>query len=115
MLQDRKILKRIRNEDTDDLMQEFHGKCADDVDMFKNVRCLKTGADEHDPYYIHKMNCKSINGEQSYVFKSSKLAGEIALKMDRNLDVGWNNPLNEEYAYLDGMHSCVHGYKTLTL
>ena len=34
---DRKILKRIRNEGTDDLIQEFHGKCTDDVDMFENV------------------------------------------------------------------------------
>ena len=67
---------------------------------------LKTGADEHDPYYIHKLNCKSINGKQSYVFKSFKLAGEIALKMDSNLDVGWNNPLNEEYAYLELPSMC---------
>ena len=108
-------MKRIRNEDTDDLIQEFHGKCTDDVDMFKNVGKLKTGVDEHDPYYIFKLNCRSINGEQSYVFKSSKLAAEIALKMDSNLGAGHNNPLNEEYAYLDGMHSHVHGYKTLTL
>ena len=83
--------------------------------MFKNVGKLKTGADEHDPYYIFKLNCRSINGEQSYIFKSSKLAAEIALKMDSNLEVGCNNPLNEKYAYLDGMHSHVHGYKTLTL
>ena len=30
---DRNILKRIRNEDTDDLIQEFHGKCTDDMDV----------------------------------------------------------------------------------
>ena len=35
--------------------------------------------------------------------------------MDDKLEVGKNNPLNEEYAYLDGMHRCVHGYKALML
>ena len=30
-------------------------------------------------------------------------------------DQGRNNPMNEEYAYIDGMHRRVHGYKTLTM
>ena len=79
--------------------------------MFKNVSKLKTGTNEHDPFYIYKLNWRSINGEQSYVFKSSKLSAEIALKMDDKLEVGKNNPLNEEYAYLDGMDSHIHATK----
>ena len=47
------------------------------------------------------------------MFKSSLLTGELALKMDIDTEQGHDNPMNEEYAYIDGMHTRVHGYKTL--
>ena len=42
---------------------------------------------------------------------------EIALKMKQKLDSDEHAPnsLSAEYAYFDGMHSRIRGYKTLTL
>ena len=84
--------------------------------MFKNIGKLKNGTDEHDPYYIHKVNCCSINGEPSFVFKTSRKAAELAIKMDINMqNEGFLSAMTEEYAFLDGMHSHTKGFKTLTL
>ena len=67
---------------------------------------LKNGTDEHDPYYIHKVNCCSINGEPSFLFKTSRKAAELAIKMDINMQKeGFLSAMTEEYAFLDGMHS----------
>ena len=110
---DRKLLKKLREQDTNEISHHFHGRHLEDVDMFKNVGKLKTELDYHDPFYIYKLNFQSINGEPSYVFKSSLLAGQLALKMDIDTDQGHNNSMNEDYAYMDGMHRRVHGYKIL--
>ena len=92
------------------------GKGLHEIDMFKNIGKLKNGTDEHDPYYIHKVNCHSINGEPSFVFKTSRKAAELAIKMDINMQKeGFLSAMTEEYAFLDGMHSCTKGFKTLTL
>ena len=61
------------------------GKGLHEIDMFKNIGKLKSGTDEHDLYYIHKVNCHSINGEPSFVFKTSRKAAELAIKMDINM------------------------------
>ena len=62
------------------------------------------------------MNCKSVSGEPSYVFKTSTKALEIAKKMEQKETEGQpTNSLSLEWAYIDGMHSRVRGYKTLTL
>ena len=106
-LADRKLLKKLREQDTDDILHDFHGKCLEDVDMFKKMGKLKTGSDDHDSFYIYKLNC-----EPSRVFKSSLLMGELALKMDIDTEQGCDNAVDEEYAYTDGMHTRVHGYKT---
>ena len=78
----------MQDQDTDDMLHNFHGKHLEDVEMFKDVGKLKTGSDDHDPFYIYKLNCRSINGEPSYVFKSSLLAGELALKVDIDTEQG---------------------------
>ena len=98
-------------------MRELTGsKGLHEIDMFKNIGKLKNGTDEHDPYYIHKVNCHSINGEPSFVFKTSRKAAELAIKMDINMQKeGFLSAMTEEYAFLDGMHSCTKGFKTLTL
>ena len=56
-----------------------------------------------------------MTGDPSCVFKTSRTAAEIALKMDPNTAEGQNSTMNEEHAYLDGMHSQVRGYKSLSL
>ena len=50
------------------------------------------------------------------MFKSSKMAAQLALKMDINLQHDEEaSTMVEEYAYMDAMHTRVKGYKTLTL
>ena len=49
----------------------------------------------------------------SYVFKSSKKMGQLAINMDQSNE--FKNVLMEEPAYFDGMHRRCEGWKTLTL
>ena len=44
------------------------------------------------------------------------MAAQLALKMDINLQQDEEpSSMVDEYAYMDAMHICVKGYKTLTL
>ena len=44
------------------------------------------------------------------------MAAQLALKMDINLQQDEEPSIMiDEYAYMDAMHTCVKGYKTLTL
>ena len=53
---------------------------------------------------------------QVFVFKTSRKALELALKMDQNVENGKERSiLTFEWVYIDGMHSCVVGFKTLTM
>ena len=71
--------------------------------------------DELDPNYIFWINCSEINNEPSYVFKTSYLALQLALKMDPETQNDQPSSMVEEYAYLDGIHTRVKGYVTLAL
>ena len=69
---------------------------------------------EFDPCYIFKINYQSINSEPSFVFKSSKMAAQLALKMDIKVQQDEEpSTMVDEYAYMDAMHTHVKGYKTL--
>ena len=91
------------------------GRGLDVVDMFKNIGQLKNGMDELDSNYIFWINCREINNEPSYVFKTSYLALQLALKMDPKTQNDQPSSMVEEYTYLDGMHTRVKGYVTLAL
>ena len=69
-------------------------------------------ADKEDEFHIYKMNCSAMNGEPSYVLKTSCIAAEIALKMDSETPEGKDPAMNQEHAYMDGMHSHVKGFKS---
>ena len=97
-------------------MRELTGSQGlDAVNMFKNIGQLKNGMDDLDPNYIFWINCREINNEPSYVFKTSDLALQLALKMDPEIQNDKPSSMVEEYAYLDGMQTRVKGYVTLTL
>ena len=85
------------------------------MQQFKNVGKLKATADKQDEFHIYKMNCSALNGEPSYVFKTSREAAELALKMDSDIPQGKDSAMNGEDAYMDGMHSQVKGFKSLNL
>ena len=71
--------------------------------------------DELDLNYICQINCRQINNEPSYVFKTSDLALQLALKMDPEIHNDKPSSMVEEYAYLAGMHTRVKRYVTLAL
>ena len=52
---------------------------------------------------------------ESPVFKTSCIAAEIALKMDSETPEGKDSAMNQEHIYMDGMHSHVKGFKSLSL
>ena len=89
----------------------------DEVDSFENIKSLKDTTDQNDIFHIAKMNFHEVSGIPSYIFKTSQKSLEIALKMKQKLDSDEHAPnsLSAEYAYFDGMHSRVRGYKILTL
>ena len=54
-----------------------------EVDSFTNIKTLKETTDKMDKFYIYRMNCESVSGEPSYIFKTSTKALEIAKKMEQ--------------------------------
>ena len=116
-LADRSLIERTCYSDKDSVLQQMTGgHGVDEVEMFKNIGRLNNGADEFDPFYIFKVNCQSINGEPSYVFKCSWMAACLAIKMDMDMqEEGTVSSMTEEYAFLNAMHTRVKGFKTLTL
>ena len=117
LLSHKRLLEQIKYGDLDGIVHDITGgRGQSEVDTFKNVGKLKSGADEFDQCYIFKINCRSINSEPSFVFKSSKIAAQLALKMDINLQQDEEpSTMVDEYPYMDAMHTRVKGYKTLTL
>ena len=117
MLSHKRLLEQIKYGDLDGIVHDTTGgRDQSEVDTFKNVGKLKSGADEFDRCYIFKINCQSINSKPSFVFKSSKMAAQLALKMDIHLQQDEEpSTMVDEYAYMDAMYTCVKGYKTLTL
>ena len=76
---DKGLVEKLKYEDADKVMRELTGgQGLDAVNMFNNIGWLKNGIDELDPNYIFWINCREINNEPSYVFKTS----DLALKMD---------------------------------
>ena len=117
LLSHKRLLEQIKYGDLDGIVRDkLGGRGQSEVDTFKNVGKLKLGADEFDLCYIFKKKCQSINSKPSFVFKSSKMAAQLALKMDINLQEDEEpSTMVDECAYMDAMHTHVKRYKTLTL
>ena len=105
------LLEQIKYGDLDGIVYDITGgRGQSEVDTFKNVGKLKAGTDDFDKCYIFKINCQSINSEPSFVFKSSKMAVRLALKMDIGLQQDEEpSTMVDEYAYMDTMYTCVKG------
>ena len=73
---------------------------------------LKRGQDSVDKYHIYKVNDKKWNGNPTFVMKSSKLSAETTLCMDTH---NKKTPFTECVVFMDGLHSRVKDYITLTL
>ena len=108
--------KQALNEARKETMQDLIGL---DMHSINAVSIVKKDTDKVDPYHIFQINDRKMNNESSMVFKSSQIAAQLAVEMHNdghsqktNMPI---NPMKEQVAYLDGMHSRVHGYVTLTL
>ena len=103
---DRKILNEIQKEVLDGIMSH-------DMHSLSAVGILKKSSDSFDKYHIYRINDRALNIRPSSVFKSSKAACNIALEMHYNCKS--KNPLQQQVAFLDGLHSHVKNYITLTM
>ena len=103
---DRKILNEIRKEALNDIMSH-------DMHSLSAVGIIKKKSDTFDKYHIYRINDRALNSRPSFVFKSSKAACDVALEM--HYDPKSKNPLQQQVAFLDGLHSRVKNYITLTL
>ena len=52
------------------------------VQSMEAVAILKDSSDKLDPFYIYRINIKSMNGEPDYVIKSGKIALNFMILMD---------------------------------
>ena len=77
------------------------------------IGIIKQKQDEQDPLHIFKINDRKLNGKPSLIFKSSSPMARIALLMDQNNKV--KTPFQDAVAFMDGLHSRVVDYTTLTL
>ena len=62
-----------------------------------------------DKFLIYKVNSKALNGNISYVFKTSKRQLDIAISMDCD----GNRPLRDEFTFFDGTFKRCPGFVTL--
>ena len=82
------LLEQIKYGDLDGIVHDITGgKGQSEVDTFKNVGKLKAGTDD-------------LNSEPSFVFKSSKMAAQLALKMNIGLQQDEEpSTMVDEYAH----------------
>ena len=84
-----------------------------DMHSLSAVGILKKNSDSFDKYHIYRINDRALNSSPSFVFKSSKAACDLALEM--HYDPKSKNPLQQQVAFLVGLHSYVKNYITLTM
>ena len=84
-----------------------------DINSFDAVGIIKRKTDTKDPYYIYRINNKDHNNARDYIFKTSTMMAQIAIKMD--IDADDNHPMQYENAYFDATHTRVQGFKSFGL
>ena len=98
------------NQAKKEIMEEIIGVERHSINT---VGIIKQKQDEEDPLHIFKINDKNLNGKPSFVFKLSTSIAHLALLMDQNNKV--KTPFQDAAAFMDGLHSRVVDYTTLTL
>ena len=77
------------------------------------VATVKNTQDRFDQLHIYEVNDCKMNNQPSYVFKSLTSMSKIALLMDQDHEE--KTPFQDIMAFLDGLHSHVRAYTTLTV
>ena len=78
---------------------------------FEALSVFKQKCEAKDEFFVYRVNSRLLNGEPSFVFKSSLHMAKLALSMDRNAD----GVLSKEFAHVDATHTRVRNFKTVTL
>ena len=86
------------------------GKERHSIDAVATVKKMQ---DRFDRSHIYEVNDCKMNNRPSYAFKSSTPMAKIALLMDQDHEE--KTPFQDVVAFMDGLHSHVKDYKTLTL
>ena len=77
MMDDDNILEKMRYVRTNPGQVHIS---ENDIDAFKNIGKLKSATGQKDELHIYKINCRGINGEPSFVFKTSTEGCKLAVK-----------------------------------
>ena len=93
-----------------EIMEEINGVERHSINA---IGIIKQKQDKQDPLHIYKINDRKLNGKPSFVFKSSTPMAKITLLMDQKNKV--KTPFQDVVAFMDGLHSRVVDYTTLTL
>ena len=128
-LVDDQMVKMMTNEQFDWNEIESIARAFSDVKRVHNVRAdiqnqqnpvgqnfealglFKSKCDERDRFLVYRINSRQLNGQPSYVFKSSTEMARLAQSMDRD----GNGQMKDEYAHVDATHKRCRGFKTVTL
>ena len=86
------------------------GKERHSIDAVATVKKMQ---DRFDRLHIYEVNDRKMNNQPLYVFKSLTPMAKIALLMDQDNEE--KMPFQEVVAFMDGLHSHVKNYTTLTL
>lgn len=89
----------------------FKRECNPFGENFEALALFREKCNEKDEYLIYRVNNRGLNGEPSYVFKSSLHMAKLALSMDRHS----NSVMSAEYAHVDATHTHCRDFKTITL
>ena len=101
----RKAAERITSRAYRKVRRQFTAEVDQDevsVQSMEAVAILKESSDKLDPFYIYKINSKSMNGQPDFVIKSGKIALQFMLLMDQD---GQPNDFQKMDVYFDGSHS----------
>ena len=98
------------NQAKKEIMEEIIGVERHSINA---IGIIKQKQDEQDLLHIYKINDRKLNGKPSFVFKSSTPMARIALLMDQKNKV--KTPFQDAVPFMDGLHSRVVDYMTLTL
>ena len=90
----------------------------DICESFLNIAHIQSSIKKsgNDKYLLYQWECEGLGGSGTYVFKTSEVCLEIALKMAGEIKIGdEDSSLMEEPAYFNGMHKRVRDFVMLTL
>ncbi len=129
------IINRIQNDDVDGAIQDAElfadlndvarvqrevtaeSQVVHDSHSVDALVAVKRKTDMIDPFLIYQFGIQGMavdhTQSEDYVFKSSKQALDLALKMD--IDATDRNPLQEEFAFIDGKFGRVQDFVSLAM